>query len=49
MYVIRVIKSATMIGLGIWDISVEKQEGKRPSARPRHTLEDDIKNNVKET
>jgi hypothetical protein len=28
---------------------VKKQEGKRPSARPRHTMEDDIKNNLKET
>jgi len=38
-----------MNGLGIWGISVQKQEGKRPPARPRHTLEDDIKNNPKET
>jgi hypothetical protein len=38
-----------MIGLGMWGNSVEKQEGKRPSARPRHTLEDYIKNNLKET
>jgi len=50
-YVIRVIRSATMNGMGMWDISVEKQEGKRPPARPRHirTMEDDTENNFKAT
>jgi hypothetical protein len=37
-----------MIGPGMRDISVQKQKGKRPPARPRQNLEDDIKNNLKE-
>jgi hypothetical protein len=33
----------------MWHISVQKREGKRPPARPRPILEDNINNNLKET